>query len=139
MMTPAKFKLWREHQVLLAVVNGSWNQQTAEKFSLEFMKTATPLLQAPWAHIVYLDQWELGVPEIEPVIQQLIDWSVRHNLRFAAQVYCPHMVKKYQLERMTTLKSPLFEKRTYPTQQAAFDWLAEEGFRVEQQTFKKLA
>ena len=139
MTTPAKFQIWREYQVLLAVVNGSWNLQTAEEFSAEFMQMATPMLQAPWAHIVYLDQWELGVPEIEPVIQQLVDWSVSHNLRFAAQVYCPHMVKKYQLERMTAIKSPTFEKRTYPTQQAAFDWLAAEGFTVQHQVFKKMA
>ena len=139
MATPAKFKVWRESQVLLAVVNGSWNQQTAEEFALEFMKKATPILHAPWAHIVYLDQWELGVPEIEPVIQRLVDWSVSHNLRFAAQVYCPHMVKKYQLERMTAIKSPTFEKRTYPTPQDAFDWLTAEGFIVQQQVFKKLA
>lgn len=139
MTTQAKFTIWCENKVLLAVVKGSWNLQTAQDFAAAFMQEATPFLQAPWAHIVYLDQWELGVPEIEPVIQQLVDWSVRHHLRFAAQVYCPHMVKKYQLERMTAMKSPTFEKRTYPTQQDAFDWLAAEGFIVQQQMFKKLA
>ncbi len=139
MATQAKFKVWREEQVLLATVYGSWNQQTARDFVDEFVKTAIPILDAPWAHIVYLDHWELGVPEIEPIIQQLVDWSVSHHLRVAAQVYCPHMVKKYQLERMTAIKSPSFEKRAYPTQQAAFDWLAAEGFSVQQQSFKKLA
>lgn len=53
MTVPAKFEIWRESQVLLAVVYGCWNQQTAEEFAVEFVKTATPMLHAPWAHIVY--------------------------------------------------------------------------------------
>ena len=61
-----KFQIWCEQRVVLAVVSGSWDWITAEQYSTEFKKVAAQLLDSQWAHIVYLDQWELGVPEIEP-------------------------------------------------------------------------
>lgn len=134
-----KFYLWCEQRVILAVVNGSWDRRTAEEYSAAFKQLATPLAGADWAHIVYLDQWELGVPAIEPVIQELVQWCIQHKLRCAAQIYCPHMVKKYQLERMIIDHTGVFEKRVYPTQHEAFQWLAAEGFDIETQDFRQKA
>jgi len=134
-----KFQLWHEQNVILAVVIGGWDRRTAEEYSAEFKKLASKLLDAPWAHIVYLDQWELGVPEIEPIIQELVQWCIAHNLRFAAQVYCPHMVKRYQLERMIIERTEFFERRVYPTQIEAFQWLASEGFHMQTQDLQQKA
>ncbi len=134
-----KFKLWREQQVIMAIANGSWDRRTAEEFSAEFIRLAQPLSQAPWAHLVYLDNWQLGVPEIEPVIKNLVQWCISHKLSYAAQIYCPHMVKQYQLERMIIDSTEVFERRVYPTQEAAFAWLAEKGFYTDSQVFAKLA
>lgn len=133
----AKFQLWREQQVILAVVNGSWDRRTAEEYMNEFKKLAAPLTNAPWAHLVYLEKWELGVPEIEPVIKELVQWCIQHHLRFVAQIYCPHMVKQYQLNRMIIDHSDVFEKRVYPTQQEAFGWLASQGFHIPTQDFSQ--
>ena len=71
-----KFRLWREQNVILATTNGSWNRFTAEDYAAEFKALAQPLTAAPWAHIVYLDNWQLGVPEIEPVWQMQIDYRL---------------------------------------------------------------
>lgn len=128
-----KFQLWREQQVILAAVNSSWDRRTAEEYMREFTKLAAPLTDSPWAHLVYLEKWQLGVPEIEPVIQELVQWCINNNLRFVAQVYCPHMVKQYQLNRMIIDNSEIFEKRVYPTQQEAFSWLASQGFHIPTQ------
>lgn len=137
-MTP-KFHLWQEQQVIMAVVNGSWDRRTAEDYATEFMQLALPLSDAPWAHIVYLDHWQLGVPDIEPVIQRLVQWCINHQLRYAAQIYCPHMVKQYQLERMIIDQTEHFERRVYPNQAEAFAWLAEKGFSTDTQKFPKRA
>ncbi|WP_445767155.1 hypothetical protein [Rheinheimera sp.] len=125
-----KFKLWREQRVILASINGSWNRFTAEDYASEFKALAVPLAGADWAHIVYLDNWQLGVPEMEPVIKQLLHWCIRHNLRYAAQVYCPDMLKKYQLDRMI-VSTHSFERRVYPNEQDAFAWLASIGFATD--------
>lgn len=127
----SKFSVWREQRVVLAVVNGSWDRTTAEEYAAEFRRQAAPLLGSDWAHIVYLDQWQLGVPEIEPVIQHLVQWCISNQLRYAAQIYCPHMVKMYQLERMIVDRTDAFERRVYPTEAGAFAWLAEKGFQMD--------
>jgi hypothetical protein len=133
-MTPTpKFNLWCEQRVILAVVSGSWDKIAALDYACEFKALAAGLIDAPWAHIVYLEQWQLGVPEMEPVVQDLLQWCIDHNLRFAAQVYCPNMIKQYQLDRMIPGRTPSFERRVYSTQQQAFDWLASVGFAVEPQ------
>lgn len=131
MQPTPKFILWREQRVILARINGSWNRFTAEDFSSEFKVLAMPLTHDDWAHIVYLDNWELGAPDIEPVVKELVSWCLHHGLRYAAQVYCLNMVKQYQLERMVIDSNELFEKRVYPNQQDAFAWLASVGFATE--------
>ena len=135
----SKFRIWREQQVILAFVNGSWDRTTAEEYAEEFKRLAEPLQGADWAHIVYLDHWQLGVPEIEPVIQQLVQWCIDHQLRYAAQIYCPHMVKKYQLERMIIDHTAGFERRVYPTEAQAFAWLTEKGFAMNSSSFQQQA
>lgn len=128
-----KYQLWREGRVVLAVVSGSWDRITAEDYVEDFKNLAAELADAPWAHLVYLEQWQLGVPEIEPVVQQLVQWCSQHQLQFVAQVYCPHMVKRYQLDRMIVQTDEVFQKRVYPTQSEAFDWLASVGFATTSQ------
>ncbi|MCC5827451.1 hypothetical protein [Alkalimonas sp.] len=130
-MPTKKFTLWREQHVLLARAKGGWNRLTAEDYSSQFKCMASQLIGQPWAHIVYLDDWELGVPEIEPVIQELVHWCLQHQLRYVAQVYCPSMIKKYQLDKMICDTRPGFEKRVYPQEHDAFAWLASVGFTTE--------
>ena len=80
-------------QVLVASLAGSWNEEAARAFDREFRLAAEPLLGAPWAHLVYLDDWSLGVPEMKPVIEQLVAWCCAHGLKRAAKVYSPSMLK----------------------------------------------
>lgn len=139
-MTP--FTLWTEQQVLLAVVRGGWNERTALDYAEAFKAAAKPLLGDDWAHIVYLDDWELGGPEIEPVVRGLVNWCLDHRLRLAAHVYSPNMVKQYQLNKMVSDTIRLsateqFEKRVYSTDLEAFAWLHQLGFATESLNFTK--
>lgn len=136
------FTLWTEQRVLMAVLRGGWNERTALDFADAFKQTAKPLLGQPWAHIVYLDDWELGVPEIEPIVRGLVSWCIDNGLRHAAQVYSPNMVKQYQLDKMVSDRIELspaehFEKRVYSDELAAFAWLAELGFSTDSLNFQK--
>lgn len=124
----SKFTLWRDGRVILAKANGSWSRFTAEDYASQFKALAIPLAGEDWAHIVYLDNWQLGAPDIEPVVKDLVSWCLKNGLRYTAQVYCPSMIKQYQLNRMIIDSTPEFEKRIYPNQQDAFAWLASLGF-----------
>ena len=126
-----KFRIWREQRVVLAVANGGWNRFTAEDYAKEFKAVAKPLTGSDWAHIVYLDNWQLGVPEIEPVITELVGWCLDKGLRYTAQVYCPNMVKRYQLDKMIVDNSQRLEKRVYPNEQQALAWLSSVGFAID--------
>ncbi|WP_214000609.1 hypothetical protein [Arsukibacterium sp.] len=131
-MSPTpKFTLWREQRIILAKANGSWSRFTAEDYTSQFKALAMPLIGEDWAHLVYLDNWQLGAPDIEPVVQDLVRWCLQSGLRYTAQVYCPNMVKQYQLNRMIIDSTSLFEKRVYPDQQDAFAWLASLGYHSQ--------
>lgn len=136
------FTLWTEQQVLLAVVRGGWNERTALDYADAFKQAAKPLLGQPWAHIVYLDDWQLGVPEIEPIVRGLVSWCLDNGLRHAAHVYSPNMVKQYQLNKMisdTIVLGPneQFEKRIYHSDHNAFAWLNQLGFATDSLNFQK--
>jgi len=129
------FKVWTEQRVVMAVVRGGWNERTARDYAEAFQQAAAPLSGADWAHLVYLDDWVLGVPEIEPVIRDLVAWCQQRRLRYVAHVYSPNMVKQYQLERMISTQNGGFEKRVYADEPAAFAWLAARGFSTNSQRF----
>lgn len=128
------FKVWTEQRVVMAVVRGGWNERVALDYA-EAFRQAAPLAGADWAHLVYLDDWVLGVPEIEPVIRDLVAWCQQRQLRYVAQIYSPNMVKQYQLERMISTQNGGFDKRVYADEAAAFGWLAAQGFVTDSSRF----
>ncbi len=75
------------------------------------------------------------VPEIEPVIRDLVAWCQQRQLRYVAHIYSPNMVKQYQLERMISTQNGGFEKRVYADEAAAFGWLAAQGFVTDSSRF----
>ena len=122
------FSIWTEQRVLMAVVRGPWSDLTARDYVAAYIDAASALTHDDWAHIVYLDDWGLGSPDIEPIIKNLADWAVRNRLRYFAQVFSPNMVKQYQLNRMLISDLGTCEKRTYAQEADAFAWLNEMGF-----------
>ncbi|WP_423186985.1 hypothetical protein ACO1PK_01855 [Alishewanella sp. d11] len=131
------FQLWTENNVLLACISGSWDERAASDYSKALKHEASQLKGRPWAHIVYLDDWQLGTPEIEPIIQDLVTWCLHNGLVLTAQVYCPHSVKRYQLDKMIIEKTLTFERRVYTEEQSAFNWLAEQGYAVENASLRR--
>ncbi|CAM5218992.1 hypothetical protein [Alishewanella longhuensis] len=123
--------------MLLACIQGCWDRYTAADYSKAFKAAAVKFKGQRWAHIVYLDDWQLGTPEIEPIVQELVTWCLHNGLVLTAQVYCPHSVKRYQLDKMIIEQTLTFERRVYADEQHAFNWLAEQGFAVENASLKR--
>lgn len=131
-----KFKIWLDKNVLIAMVQGSWNQQDAKDYAQEFKAVAKPLLGKDWANITLLDNWQLGVPSIEPIIKELVSWTISRGLRYSAHVYWPSTVKEFQLERMVQKIEGRFEIQKFQHPDDAFKWLANKGLTTDnQQTF----
>ena len=131
------FDMWTDQHVLLAHLEGQWNAETALSYSQQMKDMAVGFQGQPWAHIVYLDDWELGTPDIEAVINELVGWVVGNGLIRTAQVYSPSMIKKAQMDRMVKERVGEFERRVFTTETEAFNWLDQEGFPVLQQRLIK--
>ncbi|KRS22088.1 hypothetical protein AAY72_05005 [Alishewanella sp. WH16-1] len=137
-MVEAKaFQIWVENRVVLACIRGCWDRFSAEDYSRAFKAAASRLTGQPWAHIVYLDDWQLGTPDIEPIVQELVGWCLQNGLIVTAQVYCPHSVKRYQLDKMIIEKTPTFERRGYANEDDAFNWLEQQGFSVHHASLQR--
>jgi hypothetical protein len=132
-----KFKIWLDNKVLIAMVKGSWAEQDAIDFARELKAVVTPLLDEDWASVILLDNWQLGVPGIEPVIKDLVRWKIARGLRYSAHVYWPSTVKEFQLDKMVKDVENRFELQKFKHPQQAFDWLETHGFDTENQ--QKLA
>jgi len=124
------FQIWTDQDVLLAKAKGQWNLEMAKQYADAFQQIANSMPNHPWGHIVYLDDWELGTPDIEPIIVELVGWAIENGLTRSAQVYSPSMLKKYQLDRMIAESLGPFERRTFRDEPTAFEWLRSEGFGV---------
>lgn len=127
------FDMWVENRVILARLNGQWNGEMASKYSDEMKRLAGPLSDQTWAQIVYLDDWELGTPEFEAIINDLVAWVIEHRLTRTAQVYSHSMIKKMQMDRMVKEEVGAFQRQVFAEESEAFAWLADEGFEVEHQ------
>lgn len=125
------FEIWTTGNILNASVSGVWNEAIAKRYQTAFVKHASALSSSPWAHIVYLDSWVLGTPEIEPIIHELALWCNLNNLKLAAHVYSPNMLKEYQLNRMLAPGSIRFMLHHFNDVDTAIVWLQHEGFNAQ--------
>ncbi|KKO45465.1 hypothetical protein WG68_10495 [Arsukibacterium ikkense] len=132
------FTVSQHNQLLFTYAAGGWDLITAHDYCASFKQQATQLYHQPWAHILLLDDWILATPEVEPVLKDLANWAVAHNMVCSAKVYRENMLKQYQLDRMNPKSSVNFRQQEFTEQQAALDWLASEGFKVNCNQFTKV-
>ena len=126
-----RFEITVRGQVLILKALEQWNEEAALAFEQEWMRLATPIANAPWAHLVFLDDWELSTPEVAPIISRVVVWSVAHNMTHAAQVYSPNMLKKYEPDRMVDNSKLPFEKQVFLNENDAIQWLNGAGFYLD--------
>ena len=131
MKEKGSFDLWQTDNILNASITGLWNGSVASQYRSAFVKQASLLCHAPWAHIVYLDNWVLGTPEIEPIIQGLVKWCNNNNLAFAAHVYSRNMLKEYQLNKMLVSDQNRFVLCHFDELESAVNWLIANGYDAQ--------
>lgn len=129
------FTVRQDNQVIFTYAAGGWDVITARDYCSCVRDTVKKLYHEPWAHILLLDDWILGTPEVEPIILDLAHWAMAHKLVCTAKVYQENMLKQYQLDKMNPVSSPTYRQQEFTEQQAALDWLASEGFNVASNQF----
>lgn len=126
------FNLSVSNNILIARLSGSWNKECAEDFSMHFRIKASRLLGKPWGHLVFLDNWDLSVPEMQPIVTELVAWCIENGLEKSAQVYDSSAVKGHSLDQMVVKQRGGFERRVFSEPDKAIIWLKQYGFIVDE-------
>ncbi|MDM7862035.1 hypothetical protein QTP81_15635 [Alteromonas sp. ASW11-36] len=123
------YQIWCENNVLIAVIRGQWDAIEAEAYVQDFQAVARKLINEPWAHITYLDDWRLSTPDASGPIQELERWCMNNNLHCDAVVYAEHAIKDYVLENalQNTSRNPDVY-RHFTSSKEAIDWITRKGF-----------
>ncbi len=124
------YKITVQNNLLSVVASGAWNKKTAIKYVAEFKSQVETFQGKKWGQIVYLDNWILGTPEIEPIIEALAEWNLTTNLGATAFVTNENSLKQYQLENMLADKPDGYQRRYFSDKEEAITWLEQLGFRA---------
>ena len=122
------YKLWVKERVIYAEISGAWNREAALNYSKEFKALASSF-SGNWAHLVYLDDFELCGDEVFGVIQELVAWCIAQGLKRAAHVYSPSMVKKEFVGKMVAERQGEFTRAIFDNEMSARLWLSNEGYK----------
>lgn len=118
------YQLSADDLCVYAIVKGSWSYDEAINFSKDFLEIIKDFNGKPFTHLVYFDEFTFSVPEIEGIIQKLVDKLVSLGLRFTAQVipFEYYNITQFQLAKMTQTKG-LFVKKAFNCLLDAQKWL----------------
>ncbi|MDO6567069.1 hypothetical protein Q4561_08355 [Alteromonas sp. 1_MG-2023] len=130
-MKNKNYVIRRDNNIVIIHVKGAWDAIITESFSNDFKNIGRMLSHAPWAHLVYFDEWALSTPDAEPVVNAMLVWAEAHNMTHTARVYKDNALKTYQLDRMIDLEEQKGLTRHFESASEGFSWLAEHGFIAE--------
>jgi hypothetical protein len=111
--------------------SGCWNEEAAIEYCQEFRAKTEHLKGTEWAIVSFFDEWELGVPEIEPHL-------IEHCQRFKdngcikdCHIYTPSVWKSMQLESIVPQSEGNYERQVFTEAAKAVEWMEECHFNVE--------
>ncbi|MGB0836116.1 MAG: hypothetical protein ACPGR2_16510 [Psychrobium sp.] len=118
-------------RIIISESFGSWNDITIKHFVAEYKQKAAPLLDAPWAGLVDVSQWQLATQDAEVFAKEFEQWCKTNNRTHIAIVGSNAMVD-FQLNRSGLKALPdQITVNHFNNQAQALDWLADSGFLLE--------
>lgn len=118
-------------RVIITCTSGAWNKEAMQEFCAEYRRKAAPILGAPWASLLMIDNWELGVPEFEPLLKSHLNWATENGLSREAAVFEGGHLREEQMRRNIPTNGPFYQRKNFRTLQQASGWLEGQGFEVE--------
>ena len=132
-----RWKIIVSENYVLQWFEGCWNEEAAMQYTKEFKIKTAHLAGDKWAMLSIFEDWELGVPEIEPYI-------VEHCQRFKdigcikdCHVYTPSATKEMQLEQLVPHTEGNYERQVFSRIDDAIAWLKSHQFDIEISEFLK--
>ena len=110
---------------------GTWSERATLAFVRAFRELVQPLGDEPWAVLTDLRRWELGVPEMEPPMDELDQWCVANGQTTEATVLPENPLIRSQLEHMFSHTQSSINRAYFSTPESAASWLEEQGFALD--------
>lgn len=127
------WKIYIHQKTLVIHTAGAWNRSAMEMFCDEIKSTAQTLIegQRPWSSLILLDDYELGVPDIEPLLQSLLQHLVERGLTREAAVFNGGFARMEQMARNLPADSPQYIRQNFNCVEDAGSWLQQQGFPLD--------
>lgn len=129
------WKILVRDNYVLQWFRGCWNEEAAIQYSKEFQDKTAHLKGTQWAICSFFNEWELGVPGIEPHI-------IEHCQRFKdngcirdCHIYTPEASKRMQLEKIVPQSEGNYERRVFDDVDEAITWMKSCNFTIESREF----
>lgn len=119
------------NNIVVQWFGGSWNEEAIVKYVDEFRDKTRHLNSCEWAIMSFFDEWELGVPGIEPLVAEHCSWFKRNGCVKDCHIYTPNIVASEQLERMIPHTDATYERRVFSSYVPAYSWLKTHDFILE--------
>lgn len=126
-----QWKILASDNYVLQWFSGCWNEEAAKQYTLEYREKTEHLIGKQWAMLSIFEEWELGVPEIEPYIFE-------HCQRFKdigcikdCHVYSPSATKEMQLEHLVPQTEGNYERQVFSHIDDAVSWLKHHHFNID--------
>lgn len=128
------FELKLDGDILLAVVNGAWNVETAKAYGQAILKLIEPCKHKTWALISDVKEWELCTPDCELLMRQL--WAECWGKGMKREAVINNNIQSVKLDlfhkhtKQGSLKvSPdVFQRCFFETEKEAREWLNNQGY-----------
>ena len=124
------YEMWSEQQVIVCRLKHSWSERTALQYADTMKKEVLSFNGKPWANLVLLAEWDIGVPAIEGIIADLLLWNLQRNFRRLAMVLGNNPVQGFQIDRILNKKIESdFQSNFFTSEAIANNWLSNQGFQ----------
>lgn len=126
-----KWKITVSNNIVVQWFGGAWNEEAIIQYVKEFRQKTSPLIGEQWAILSFFDEWELGVPGIEPIVAEHCAWFIKNGCIKDCHVYKPSALKAEQLEKMIPYSEPGYERRVFVSYDDAYAWLQSHQFKLD--------
>jgi len=118
-----QFKI--DQQVLMLQCTGPWNIELFRQMEIDMKQAIFPISDKPWACMLDLLHWELGVYEMWEDVKKLNQWSADHNQKFEAVVTNKNIIKILLQESHQSFCD--VETKFFDNREEAMQWLEDKG------------
>ena len=126
-----KWKVLAKDNYVLQWFSGCWNEEAAIQYCQEFQEKTAYLKGTQWAIFSFFDDWELGVPEIEPHVVEHCRLFKENGCIKDCHIYSRSAAKSMQLEKIIPHTEGNYERRVFGEVDDALAWMKECGFDIE--------